>query len=275
MRTRALHGIGTRVLQLAWTAGAAATFAWTVLALSGCATMRQIFAVDPTGGKPKPISRPFDDYYGADKEPQQNIVLRTKKGDRSVEVELPGSQAAMSDFQLPMSPAFRDGGAAGGRGPASVGSPEDVVGSSEADIPYEENRKLRAPSSVDHEITKTFPQGLPEDEVRRRELEQSLSLVPEEDGIPRGESSYLAGLDQVKSLYKRGRYEAALLGVEDMIRQYQTDPRLYEMKGTLLERLGQLDLALKSWKQALRFKPKDEPLRRFIDRKEKGRASWQ
>src|SRR5262245_12682469 len=78
---------------------------------SSCSTMQSVFGGGNAGERERqtPINNPFGDfYYGANagKEP---IVLRTKKGDRSVEVELPGSQGAMSDFVVPISPAFQDG----------------------------------------------------------------------------------------------------------------------------------------------------------------------
>lgn len=59
--------------------------------------------------KTKPIQNPFGDVYpGAAADPNQALILRTKKGDRSVEVQMPGSAAQMSDFVIPVSPAFQD-----------------------------------------------------------------------------------------------------------------------------------------------------------------------
>jgi len=204
--------------------------------------------------KVKPIANPFYAYRGGvNGDPSQNIILRTKKGDRSVELELPGDAQSLSDFVLPVSPAFRDTG----RSPASE----------EASI--DETYKDRAPGYSDREITQTFPQGLAEDEGKRREIEKGLNLTPSDDSNPtEGSPSYLAATDRIKQLYKSGRFEAALLEIDEIIRQFQTDGRLYEMRGTLLDRLGRRELALKSWKQALRFEPKNQSLRRFIERKE-------
>src|SRR4051812_10371258 len=90
---------------------------------TGCTTLRSIFVVDGNDGKTKPIANPFNDFYsGGKNEPNQNIILRTKKGDRSVEVELPGDHAQMSDFVIPMSPAFRDGPRGSSGATASAGS---------------------------------------------------------------------------------------------------------------------------------------------------------
>ena len=60
--------------------------------------------------------------------------------------------------------------------------------------------------------------------------------------------------------------------MDDVLKLYQTDPKLYEMRGTLLDRLGKADLAFKSWNQALRFDPANQVLRRFVERKQAGRA---
>ena len=128
------------------------------------------------------------------------------------------------------------------------------------------------PTPADRELIAKLPQGLPEDQNKRHAVEQGLGLVPAEDSIPQQQTSYLAQLDHVKQLYRSSRYEAALIETDDLLKQYQTDPKLYEMRGTLLDRIGQPDLALKSWSQALRFDPQNQTLRRFVERKEQKRS---
>ena len=93
-----------------------------------------------------------------------------------------------------------------------------------------------------------------------------------EDSAPAADYSYLAALDHIKQLYKGARYEAALLEIDELVRAYPTDPKIYEMRGTLLDRLGRGDLAIKSWNQALRFDPGNQSLRRFIERKQQKRS---
>lgn len=53
---------------------------------------------------------------------------------------------------------------------------------------------------------------------------------------------------------------------------YQTDPRLHQMRGTLLDRMGRTELAIKAWQQALRFDQGNQTLRRFVDRREQKRS---
>lgn len=222
---------------------------------SACSTVGSIFG--PSKEPFKPISNPFSDYrQNARSDTSQNIILRTKKGDRSVEVELPGDAERMSDFVLPVSPAFKEGRSVAG----AEGSESDRM---------DDSYKERSPSSTDREITASFPQSYSEDGGRRQKIERALNLAESDEEINGEKStSYLASMDHIKQLYKISRYEAALLETDEMIKLYQTDAKLHEMRGTLLDRLGRRELALKSWNQALRFDPKNESLKRFIDRKQ-------
>ena len=224
--------------------------------LAGCSSMKSMLGTQVD--QKKPISNPFADYRRSDGigDSSQNIILRTKKGDRSVEVELPSEAERLSDFVVPVSPAFQEKG----RGLASSNSPQENL---------DETYKEHAPTASDREITAKFPQSMAEDETRRLQLEQSLNLGPtNEDTLSSTSPSYLARLDRIKQLYRLNRYEVALLETDEMIKSYQTDAKLHEMRGTLLDRLGRREMALKSWRQALRFDPQNESLKRFIDRKQ-------
>lgn len=230
--------------------------------LTGCAATRGLLAMNSTEEEEaRPIQNPFGDVLpGQQAEArQQTMVFRSKKGDRSVEVEIPRSDRGVGDLTLPVAPNFREE-----RSPASQASSDEGG--------FDESYKGRKPSPSDREIGSTFPQGAPEDEGRRREIEQDLGLAPAEDPTPQQETSYLAGIDHIKQLYRRGRYEAALLEVDEMIVKYQTDPKLYEMRGTLLERVGKPDLALKSWNQALRLEPSNAALRKLVERRTQRRG---
>lgn len=230
-----------------------ALLALTLLAAagSGCAALG---LTQPTA-RVRPIANPF----GTVAQDQENstVILRTKKGDRSVEVEFPGTAGSMTDLVVPVSPAFAEDGRA----------PSSISGSGIVDAQYRDH----APTMTDHAITQKLPQGNPQDNWKRQQIENELGLVPTEDPAPQSNTSYLAALDYVKQLFQDRRYEAALLEVDQMIRQYPTDPKLFKMRGTLLERLGYTDLAVKSWEQALKFDPSNEPLKRFIARKNQTR----
>ncbi|MBL7716388.1 MAG: hypothetical protein JNL01_13055 [Bdellovibrionales bacterium] len=231
--------------------------------LSSCSTMKSMLAIDGQNQNHAPIANPFGNYQQTPTS-RDNIVLRTKKGDRSIEVELPGSTADMTDFQLPLSPHFKDSNL--GRNPASAG------GMAANEVLDNEDYSRRPASITDREITRALPQVRQEDEADRREIETGLGLVPSEDPTPESDMSYLASMDRVKQLYKSARYEAALLELDELVRHYPTDPKIYEMRGTLLDRLGKTDMAIKSWNQALRFEPGNQALRKFIERRSQKRG---
>ena len=236
-----------------------------LLPAAGCSTMRSILATDSGRESGKPISNPFSDFQAnSQKAPGESMIFRTKRGNGSLEVEIPRANQDMSDFVIPISPAMR----AMDRGPASESEASRAATEKNSDTTYEKHDA----GVSDHEITQSFPHGSDENEAKRRDLEEELGLIRTEEAAPERQKSYLASVDKVKQLYHSGRYEAALLETDEMIREYPTNPRLYEMRGTLFERVGHLDLALKAWKQALRFNPDNEPLKRFIDRKEHKRS---
>ncbi|MGK5087286.1 tetratricopeptide repeat protein [Bdellovibrionota bacterium FG-2] len=235
---------------------------------ASCSTLRSLFALD--SGKKQasaPIENPFGEYYpGAQAELHQNMILRTKKGDRSIELELPKSHQEMSDLVIPVNPAFNDGRSAAF---SSSISPSTVTGPEmSTDGLIDESYRARAPGLSDRELTQAMPTNLAEDDAKRREVEQSMGLVPSDTGVPVRENSYLAAIDHIKQLYKYGRIEAALLELDELLRLYQTDPKLYSMRGTLLDRLGKSELALKSWNQSLRFDPSNNGLKQFIERRQ-------
>ena len=225
--------------------------------------MKNIFGSDTTGDKLPPIQNPFADYSGNERS-KDNVILRTKKGDRSVEVELPGNNGTMTDFVVPVSPAFKS---EGGRNPASYGNSQSYN-----DDQVDEHYKDHPPGMSDREITTNLSKAAPEDSGSRREVETSLGVIESEESAPASDQSYLAQMDHLKQLYKKARYEAALLEIDDMLRSYPTDPKLYEMRGTLFERMGRGDLALKAWNQAYRFDPENQSLHRFIERKQQKRS---
>jgi len=240
---------------------AAVTSAAIATAAGGCSTFKSVLALDKPDKRMAPIHNPFQDYYVQNQPKPENIILRTKKGDRSIEIELPGSASAMTDFAIPMSPDFRDGS----RSPASSGGySEDIAG----DTSY----KDRKPSISDREITSGFKSAYGTDEGSRRDVESGLGVIPAEDSQPEADSSYLAAIDHVKRLYKTARYEAALLEIDELLRQYPTDSKLYEMRGTLFDRIGRTDLAIRSWNQAVRLDPANQSLRKFIERKQQKRG---
>ncbi len=224
---------------------------------ASCGGARSFLALDEKDERSKPIANPFGSMYpGPTYDSSAPVVVRSKKGDRAVEFEIPARDSEVSEWVVPVSPQ--------GRGPASVGGSEAsaaTAGGSGSDY------GSRRPSSVDREIQRQMPQTPAEEIAERRELEQEMGLAVVEEDLPKGDRSYLGSVDRIKSLFRERRYEAALLEVEELMKEHPTDPRLHAMRGTLLDRLGYGDLARQSWAQSLKLDPSNEPLRRFLDRR--------
>jgi hypothetical protein len=220
-------------------------FALTLIALAAvpaCSTMGTVFATNEkkTDG---PITNPFEGFKPATSA-ESGTVFRTRKGDQSFEVAFPDTDSKLDEVSMPTRSAAND---------------ETVRG----EDPY----KDRKPTIADREIAESFPKTGGEFEGDRTDIEQTLGVMPSADMTPHADRSYLAGLDRIKRMYREGRYEASLLDVENLLVDFPTAPKLYEMRGTLLDRLGRSELAIRSWQQALRLEPKNASLKKYLDRK--------
>tara|TARA_Y100000590_G_scaffold424344_1_gene531101 strand:- start:216 stop:926 length:711 start_codon:yes stop_codon:yes gene_type:complete len=198
------------------------------------------------------IENPFgNSFFEGEKE--TNIILRSKEGQKSVEVELPRETNQMTEFVVPMDATL-------------VG--QRTLASNQKNQINPDYKKIK-PSTADHEIIEKLPEGIPENDWKRSNIENELGLVTPPEAQPKRQSSYLAQIDYIKQLYRNKRYEVGLLETDEMIKSYPTDPKLYEMRGTLLERLGYSELAMRSWEQSVEFDPNNESLKKFIQSKKK------
>ncbi len=200
----------------------------------------------------QPIANPFKNYDRSLDEQSNSLRFKTTKGDASYEVAVPNS--ADSDLVMPFT---QDPGTAS-RSPASEAG---------IDYRYQNSR----PTMADREIASTFKRsGDPESEAKREEIESGLGLAgTAENGSV--DQSYLAKVDVVKQLFKAARFEAALIELDRLVQDYPNNSRLYEMRGTVLDRLGYSDLAVKSWRQALEFNPNRLGLKKLIEKREQQR----
>jgi hypothetical protein len=203
-----------------------------------------------------PIENPFGAFAKtAVRDTNSNITYRSKHGDQSVEVEVP--QDEDSEFTMPMNSKFS----------GHPKNQEMIVGeTAENGVDYQYQKQK--PTIADREIASTFNSADDgKNDAKKSEIEQSLGLQPSDEPLNMDES-YLAKLDVVKQLFHGGRFEAALIEIDRLVKLYPTNGRLYEMRGTCLDRLGYPDLALKSWKQAYEFEPRKLALKKIIDKRE-------
>jgi tetratricopeptide (TPR) repeat protein len=89
--------------------------------------------------------------------------------------------------------------------------------------------------------------------------------VGEKDG-PKQSPSYIMGIAKINGYYKERNYEYALIEINNLLTYYPTSEKLYKMKGTVLVKLGNLELAEKSWLRASELDPTDAVVRKGIDR---------
>lgn len=71
-------------------------------------------------------------------------------------------------------------------------------------------------------------------------------------------TSYLAGLAEVRELYRTRNYEVALVKLVELERQYPRDERLLAMKGSLYRQLGRAELARQAWEDVLKLNPDNQ-----------------
>ena len=206
-----------------------------------------MLALDQSDEDAKPIDNPFDEFYDSSQAKNKSVILRSKKGNRSFEIELPEGNQTQTELIVPISPNLDSG----------------TQKTGDLDYSYSKSR----PGITDRQIATTFPQQTVGNQGLQTDIEKDLGLIPSDSGVPKSDHSYLAKIDHVKQLYKLRRFEASLIEIDRMLRQYPTNPKLYEMKGTLLEKLGYKDLAMQAWEESLELNPENRTLLQYVDRK--------
>lgn len=88
-------------------------------------------------------------------------------------------------------------------------------------------------------------------------------------GSPEGpvqSPSYSIGIAKVNEHFKARNYELALVELNNLLAFYPNSPKLLKMKGTLLIKTGNRDLAMKAWQRAADLTPGDSALKRSMNR---------
>ncbi len=170
---------------------------------------------------------------------QDRFVIRSVKGESEYIVEIPDGGDDY-DIAVPM-----QGLPGGGGGGASKKDPKN-------------------PQLTDRELLSAMPRPDQEQERDRAMLEDAL-------GVGAGEAreqgpSYSLGLAKVVEYFKSRQYEYALIEVNQLISFYPNAARLYKMKGTILLKTRELELAEKAWARASELDPKDRGIVRGIER---------
>lgn len=132
-------------------------------------------------------------------------------------------------------------------------------------LPVDEGKiKVQNPQLTDRELLSTMP-GPSKDQERDRSVLEEAMGVGAAEGPEQG-PSYSLGLAKIMQLYKNRDYEYALIEVNQLLTYYPNAARLYKMKGTILLKTGDLQLAEKAWLRAAELDPTDRALQKGIER---------
>ncbi len=132
-------------------------------------------------------------------------------------------------------------------------------------MPVDEGKiKVQNPQLTDRELLSTMP-GPNQDQERDRSLLEDAMGVGTPDGPEQG-PRYSLGLAKIMELYKKRDYEYALIEVNQLLSYYPNAARLYKMKGTILLKTGDLQLAEKAWIRASELDPNDRAIQKGIER---------
>lgn len=85
------------------------------------------------------------------------------------------------------------------------------------------------------------------------ELDRALGV--EEIESSREIPSFTLGVQKIKKFYQAKNYEEALIDSNELLRYYPRSAQLLMMKGTLHQKLGQVDLALLAYRRAFEYEP--------------------
>ncbi len=189
------------------------------------------------------ISYPFTDKtekIGRDPAKNDHFVIRSVRGQSEYIVEIPDGGDDY-DIMVPMQ------GLPGGGGEAK--------------------KDPKNPQITDRELISAMPKPDASQERDRAMLEDALGVGATE-GSEEG-PSYSLGLAKVMEYYKTKQFEYALIEINQLLSFYPNAARLYKMKGTILLKTGELDLAERAWTRAVELDPKDKAISRGLERMRK------
>jgi tetratricopeptide (TPR) repeat protein len=168
-------------------------------------------------------------------DPEDKFIIRTMAGNTEYVVEIPKAGADY-DIEVPIA---------------------EMKGS---ELPS----KTKNPYKTDKELVNDMPKVNAQTEAELALLNKAFG-VGEKDG-PKQSPSYIMGIAKINGYYKERNYEYALIEINNLLTYYPTSEKLYKMKGTVLVKLGNLELAEKSWLRASELDPTDAVVRKGIDR---------
>jgi tetratricopeptide (TPR) repeat protein len=175
---------------------------------------------------------------------KQPFVIRSTVGQHEYTVEIP-DDAGKYDIQIPLAEL----------------SPKGSVDSATHAGP---GGKPINPATTDKELVAALP-SLSKSKPNDVALMDAALGVGSPDG-PVQSPSYSIGIAKVNEHFKSRNYELALVELNNLLAYYPNSPKLLKMKGTLLIKTGNRELAMKAWQRAADLSPADSALKRSLDR---------
>lgn len=114
----------------------------------------------------------------------------------------------------------------------------------------EQRRREHAARATDREVA-----GVAQDSTSAKKMGDVDRVLGVESSDNANAPSFTLGVQKVKELFKDKQFEEALIETNDLLRYYPRSAQLLLMKGTLHQRLSQVDLALTAYERAFEFEP--------------------
>lgn len=165
------------------------------------------------------------------------FVVRTLAGQTEYVVEIPQG-AQFYDVEIPIA---------------------QLSGTENGDL-----KKIKNPQNTDRELVANLPKLSAATREEQALLDQAFGVG--EPGGPRQAPSYVVGIAKVNDLYRQTKYEYALVEINNMLAFYPTSAQLYKMKGTVLIKLNNFQLAERAWFRGLELAPNDPVLKKGLER---------
>lgn len=212
-----------------------------ILFVSGCASSSR----DPSAAIAQgSIAYPFvDESKPLGKNGKKDkFVIRSSVGASEYSVEIPDAGDGY-DIQVPL---------AGLNPPSS--NDAIAIGS--------KNGKVPSPVATDKELVTALPSIAKSNPNELATMDAALGVGSPEGPIQ--SPSYTMGIAKVNQYYRERNYEVALMELNNLLSFYPNSPKLLKMKGTLLIKTGNHELAMRSWQRALDLSPSDSGLGRAV-----------
>lgn len=176
--------------------------------------------------------------------PDEKFVIKSAVGGTEYSVQIPGG-ARDYDVQVPLA----------------------ELGAATSDTMSSTQKNSVNPVNTDKEILAAFPQLKKERPVDTSLMDSAFG-TGEMEG-PKQSPSYTLGIIRINDNYKKRNYELALIDINNLLGFYPNSPQLHKMKGTVLLKLRNLQLAELAWIKALELAPRDKALQNALQRLQK------